>query len=144
MIKIRLNDKKKEISSRKEVFELVNIFYSRIRKDEFLGTIFNKILTTEEIWDGHLDKLTDFWETNLFDVIKFKGNPMKAHQKVDTTFNYTINQDHFYEWLKLWNSTVDSLFVGEKAEMAKERARRMSTHLHINMWKNKPENLLDT
>ena len=135
---------KKEISSRKEVFELVNAFYTRIRKDEFLGPIFNKMLSSEEIWAVHLEKLTDFWETNLFAVMKFKGNPMTAHQKVDKAFNHTITQDHFYEWLKLWNSTVDSLFVGEKAELAKERARRMSTHLHINMWKNKPENLLDT
>jgi hemoglobin len=137
-------DTKKEISTRTEVFELVNAFYARIRKDEFLGPIFNKMLATEEIWAVHLEKLTDFWETNLFAVMKFKGNPMAAHQKVDKTFNHTITQDHFYEWLKLWNSTVDSLFVGEKAELAKERARRMSTHLHINMWKNKPENLLDT
>jgi hemoglobin len=135
---------KREIESRKEVFELVNAFYVKIRKDEFLGPIFNKMLATEEIWAVHLEKLTDFWETNLFAVMKFKGNPMAAHQKVDKMFNHTITQDHFYEWLKLWNSTVDSLFTGKKAELAKERARRMSTHLHINMWKNKPENLLDT
>ena len=135
---------KKEIKSRSEVFELVNTFYARIRKDDFLGPIFNKMLATEEIWVEHLEKLTDFWETNLFAVMKFKGNPMAAHQKVDKAFNHSITQDHFYEWLKLWNSTVDSLFEGEKAKLAKERARRMSTHLHINMWQNKPENLLDT
>ncbi|MDB4088712.1 group III truncated hemoglobin [Flavobacteriales bacterium] len=134
---------KKEIKSRSEVFELVNTFYARIRKDDFLGPIFNKMLATEEIWVEHLEKLTDFWETNLFAVMKFKGNPMAAHQKVDKAFNHSITQDHFYEWLKLWNSTVDSLFEGEKAKLAKERARRMSTHLHINMWQNKPENLLD-
>jgi len=134
---------KKEIKSRSEVFELVNTFYARIRKDDFLGPIFNKMLATEEIWVEHLEKLTDFWETNLFAVMKFKGNPMAAHQKVDKAFNHSITQDHFYEWLKLWNSAVDSLFEGEKAKLAKERARRMSTHLHINMWQNKPENLLD-
>lgn len=132
-------ENRKEITSRKEVFELVNAFYARIRKDDFLGPIFNKMLSTEEIWAEHLDKLTDFWETNLFAVIKFKGNPMVAHQKVDKTFNHSITQDHFYEWLKIWNSTVDDLFVGEKAELAKERARRMSTHLHVNMWQHKPE-----
>ena len=130
----------KEIESRKEVNELVNTFYATIRKDEMLGPIFNKMLPTDEIWVEHLEKLTDFWETNLFAVIKFKGNPMAAHQKVDKTFDYKITQDHFYQWLKLWNKTVDSLFVGERAEMAKERARRMSTHLHVNMWKHKPAN----
>ncbi|MEN8928699.1 MAG: group III truncated hemoglobin [Flavobacteriales bacterium] len=135
---------KRQIESRKEVFELVNTFYARIRKDDFLGPIFNRMLATEEIWTKHLERLTDFWESNLFSVKKFAGNPMEAHQKVDKTHNYKIAQDHFYEWLLLWNSTIDYLFVGEKAELAKEKARRMSTHLHINMWKNKPENLLDT
>ena len=88
-------DTKIEIKGREEVYKLVNEFYSRIRKDDYLGPIFSKILTSEEIWTEHLDKLTDFWETNLFAVIKFKGNPMEAHQKVDKTFNYSITQDHF-------------------------------------------------
>ena len=70
-----------DIEQRKDVFQLVSTFYSKIRKDERLGPIFNGALTSEEIWEEHLEKLTDFWESNLFGVIKFQGNPMTAHQK---------------------------------------------------------------
>jgi len=39
----------------------------------------------------------------------------------------------------LWNKTVDELFEGDKAQLAKEKARRMSTHLYVNIWKRKPK-----
>ncbi len=130
---------KKDIQNREDVNLLVNTFYSAIRKHEILGPIFNKRLTSNEIWDAHLIKLTDFWETNLFGVIKFKGNPMKAHQETDKSMKYSITQDHFYQWLMLWNSTIDSLFEGKRANLAKGKARRMSTHLYMNMWKHKPK-----
>jgi hemoglobin len=36
-----------------------------------------------EDWDEHLEKLTDFWEMNLFGGKSYKGDPLKAHVKVD-------------------------------------------------------------
>ena len=129
----------REIKGREEVKELVTTFYSSIKKDKLLGPIFLSMLTTEESWDTHLDTLTDFWETNLFQVIKFHGNPMEAHQRTDKQTGFEITQDHFYQWLMLWNKTVDELFEGDKARLAKEKARRMSTHLYVNIWKHKPK-----
>jgi len=54
---------------------------------------------------------------------------------------YNISQDHFYEWLILWNKNIDSKFFGEKAKLAKEKARRLSTHLFVNVQKNKPKTI---
>lgn len=133
-----------DIENRGDVSKLVETFYAKIKEDQRLGPIFNKRLTSEDIWEQHLVKLTDFWETNLFQVIKFEGNPMKAHQETDKAVDYSINQEDFYQWLMLWNSTIDNLFLGNRANLAKEKARRMSTHLFVNVWKNKPENLLDS
>lgn len=129
----------KEITTREDVVELVTSFYSKIRVHSMLGPIFNTMLPTDEVWEVHLEKLTDFWETNLFHVIKFKGNPMEAHQRTDKANGNKITQDHFYDWLMLWNKNIDSQFTGEKAELAKEKARRMSTHLYVNLQKNKPK-----
>ena len=129
----------REIKGREEVKELVTTFYSSIKKDKLLGPIFLSMLTTEESWDTHLDTLTDFRETNLFQVIKFHGNPMEAHQRTYKQTGFEITQDHFYLWLMLWNKTVDELFEGDKARLAKEKARRMSTHLYVNIWKHKPK-----
>lgn len=131
----------KEIEKREDVYKLVSSFYAKIRVDEILGPIFNKMLTTDEIWAEHLEKLTDFWETNLFHIVKFKGNPMEAHQRADKANHYSMSQDHFHHWLMMWNGTVNSLFEGEKAELAKEKARRMATHLFMNVHKHKPTEL---
>ena len=130
----------KEITAHADIMQLVSSFYSRIRKHETLGPIFNTILPTDAIWEKHLEKLTDFWETNLFHVIKFKGNPMEAHQRTDKANEYKISQDHFYLWLMLWNKNIDSQFFGEKAKLAKEKARRLSTHLFVNVQKKQTKN----
>lgn len=127
------------LSSREDVYQLVTEFYSVVRKDKILGPIFEKRINSEEEWNLHFEKLTDFWESNIFGVIKYKGNPMIAHQKTDKSANYGVTQNHFVRWLGIWNKTIDSLFEGEKAEYAKEKARRMSTHLYIDMWKHKPK-----
>jgi hemoglobin len=82
------------ISSRNDISLLVNTFYSKIREDEMLGPIFNKHIP-EDKWPEHLSKLSDFWESNLFDVRKFKGNPSAKHINVDKNSGHTIEQVEF-------------------------------------------------
>lgn len=125
------------INSRKDINHLVNSFYAKIRKDELLGTIFNNHIA-EEQWEEHLQKLTDFWETNLFGIRKFKGNPTQKHIKVDKNLNYTIEQTHFGRWLQLWFETIDDLYKGEIAEKAKTAAQKMATGQYIVIWSNRP------
>lgn len=122
---------KKEIQGREDVYNLVDSFYKEIRKDELLSPIFNAHISD---WPQHLERLTDFWETNLFFVRKFKGNPLLKHQIVDAACGYSINEHHFGRWLNLWFFTVDDLFVGEKASLAKNRARNMGTFFHISIF----------
>jgi hemoglobin len=33
-----------------------------------------------------------------------------------------LKKEHFDRWIELFNETVDALFSGEKAQLAKERA----------------------
>lgn len=120
----------------------MDVFYMKIRKDNMLGPIFNRIIP-ENNWEGHLEKLTDFWETNLFGVPKFKGNPTGAHKNVDAMFNYQISQEHFAQWLHLWFETIDELFIGELALRAKNGARKMSTGQFIAIWSYRPENRIN-
>lgn len=125
----------RDLENRADVYKLVSAFYIEVRKDELLGPIFNRHIID---WPEHLERLTDFWETNLFYVTKFRGNPMQVHQKVDAAENYTINEMHFGVWLNLWFKTLDSLFEGEKSNIAKNRARNMGTFFHINIFQAKP------
>ncbi|CAM1343683.1 group III truncated hemoglobin [Tenacibaculum amylolyticum] len=124
---------KKEIQDRADVFLLVSTFYEKIKRDETIGEFFTKTIPESE-WDDHIEKLTDFWETNLFFVRKFKGNPIKAHRDVDRNFNFKIGQEHFGQWLFLWFFTIDELFIGEKANQAKERARNIASMLFFKLY----------
>ncbi|MBD1259710.1 group III truncated hemoglobin [Maribacter polysiphoniae] len=125
---------KTDITNRDDVSLLVNTFYKKIRKDDILGPIFNNIISD---WDAHLELLTDFWETQLFLKRKYYGNPVTAHQEVDDKTNHTISSEHFGFWLNLWFETLDELFEGEVAWIAKNRAQKMSTMLFMQMYQHR-------
>ena len=127
----------KTIENREDVRKLVHVFYAKIRKHDILGPIFNGNIPDDH-WPEHLEKLTDFWESNLFGVMKFKGNPPAAHQRMDEKENHSISQVHFGHWLQLWYETLDELYEGERAERAKNLARRMSTGLFLAIWQRRP------
>lgn len=128
----------KDIQSREDLSVLVRTFYSKIRQNEFIGTFFND---TIDDWEEHLEKLTDFWESNLFFKAKFRGNPQQAHIDVDARFHNTISMEHFGEWLNVWTATIDELFKGELAERAKNNARKMATHLYLTLYQARPKTL---
>jgi hemoglobin len=127
---------KNDIQNREDVFLLVSTFYTKVRANQKIGHFFNEII---EDWPAHLEKLTDFWETNLFMVSKFRGNPMRAHKQVDREFNNSIEQEHFGEWLNMWYQTIDELFEGDRANIAKNRARNMAHNLFMNIYMSREQ-----
>lgn len=128
---------KKDIQNRGDIFTLVSVFYGKVRENEEIGHFFNKTITD---WPAHLEKLTDFWETNLFMVSNFYGNPVKAHKEVDRKFGHSIEQKHFGEWLNMWFATIDELFEGQRADIAKNRARNMAHHQFMNIYMSRELN----
>lgn len=121
----------KDIGNRQDIATMVRTFYGKVRQHPELGPFF---IETIEDWGEHIDKLTDFWETNLFFKKAYKGNPLRAHISVDNNFENSIEQKHFGHWLELWFSTVDQLFQGERAQLAKERARNMANIMFIRIF----------
>lgn len=130
----------KLITSRKDISILVHAFYGKVRNNNTLGPVFNSHIK-ENDWPIHLDKLTDFWETNLFGIPKFKGSPSQKHAKVDAHMNHTISPSHFDTWLGLWFETIDELFEGELANKAKQSATKMATGQFLTIWNNRPDHL---
>lgn len=126
----------KQIEDRQDISVLVRTFYAKIRKDAVLGPIFNTSITD---WEDHLELLTDFWETQLFLKRKYHGNPVTAHQGVDEKMNHSITSEHFGLWLNLWFETIDELFTGEVAWIAKNRAQKMSTMLFMEIYGHRPK-----
>lgn len=126
----------KTIETREDIEVLVHSFYEKIRKDDILGPIFNTHIP-EDGWYEHLMNITDFWETNLFNVPRYKGSPTQKHINVDINSNYTISQVHFGKWLQLWFESIDEMYIGDYALRAKDTARKMSTKQFLSIWKNR-------
>lgn len=126
---------KEDINTREDVALLVDQFYKKVRANAILGPIFNQAITN---WDQHLDHLTTFWESSLFMgkplKKKYKGNPLEVHVKVDQENNNSITEHHFGIWLNLWFETIEQFFSGENAELAKRRARKMGTFIHLKIF----------
>ncbi|MBL4663642.1 MAG: group III truncated hemoglobin [Flavobacteriaceae bacterium] len=120
-----------DINSEEDVLLLVRTFYGKVRKDDLLGPIFNGVIKD---WEEHFKRLTTFWVSNLFFSKKYIGDPLQKHVEVDTTYHGSINEMHFGVWLNLWFETIDELFKGDVAQVAKNRARNMSTFIHLKMF----------
>lgn len=127
----------KTIENREDVKKLVYSFYDKILEDEMLAPIFNMHLQGDD-WPQHLEKMVDFWETNLFGIPKFRGNPLRAHAVVDRSLDYGISEDHFMHWVEMWHKTIDELFVGEIADRAKQASVRMSSGLFMGILNQRP------
>jgi hemoglobin len=114
---------KKDVTTREDIFFLVNTFYDKIKEDEVLGPIFNGMIKD---WDKHMILLTDFWSSQLFIERTYHGNPIEIHRKVDAYANYSINEQHFGKWLNHWIQTLYEYFEGDNVFILKNRARKMA------------------
>ncbi|WP_019669318.1 group III truncated hemoglobin [Eudoraea adriatica] len=112
----------KDIENRKDVENLVNEFYTKVLKDDKIGFFFNKITAID--WEKHFPIMYDFWETILFDRIKYKGNPMTKH--IVLSKKEPMTSEHFERWLLLWNETVNENFMGNRAAEAIRRAQMIA------------------
>ena len=120
---------KPDISGKPQIEQLVNAFYRRVRGDEVLGFIFDRVAQTN--WETHLPKMYAFWETVLFRSGGYTGNPLAAHAKLVPQTE--MGRAQFDRWLMLFRSTVDELFAGEKADRIKNCAEDMANVIHARI-----------
>lgn len=118
--------KSKDISSEADIHQLVYTFYGKIRKNDVLSPVFNAVIETDE-WDFHLSKMIRFWSTLLLYTRSYHGDPMSKH------FALSLDEEHFLMWLSLFHETIDELFTGKVAEIAKRRANGISRIMASNL-----------
>ena len=126
--------RKKEITTRDDIYVLVSLFYEKVRGNDLLGPFFNGKIKD---WDEHLERLTTFWESSLFLKTKYYGNPLEVHVNVDKNEGHSITELHFGTWINLWIETIDEHFIGEYADMAKHKARKMATFLYLKIFESR-------
>lgn len=120
---------KKDIESRADIELLVRLFYEKVKADDSIGYIFNDVVKVN--WEKHFPVMFDFWENVLFYTGGYEGNPMKIHQHLHRMMPLT--KEHFQRWNELFSESVDELFEGSKAILAKQRAVSISTVMQIKI-----------
>ena len=120
---------KRDIENRLDIEWLMNSFYEKVKPDPVIGYIFTDIMRVN--WEEHLPMIYDFWENTLLYTGSYNGNPMEIHRHINTIVPLT--SEHFKRWTELFSATVDELFDGEKALLAKQRAVGISTSMQIKI-----------
>ena len=118
-----------DIESRQDIERLLEIFYRKALTDPVIGFFFTEVVPLN--METHLPLITNFWETVLFGKAAYKGNVMQMHQHIHQLSPF--KEEHFKKWVELFTGTVDELYAGEKAEMAKQRAESVATLMRIKM-----------
>src|SRR5882672_1632149 len=120
---------KKDIESRADIEQLMIAFYEKVKQDVNIGFIFNDVVKMD--WPHHIPVIVDFWETILLDNPVYKKNAMEVHY--DLNKKVPLQKEHFESWMKLFTSTVDELFEGKIATLAKVRAQSIGSVMLLKM-----------
>lgn len=128
----------RDIETPTDVQHLVDSFYSRVRKDEMLGPVFNNIIGHD--WTHHLPILYGFWEMVLLGTGGYTGQVIAKHIAVHQRL--PLSEVHFSRWLALWEETLADSFSGPRADEARKRARLMMDLIRIKLDAYKPGSTL--
>jgi hemoglobin len=113
---------KRDIETRADLEILLAEFYKIAIYDAEIGHHFDDMDL-----ESHMPIIVDFWEKILFGKPVYFNNPLTVHQKLHEKF--PLKFEHFVRWVEIFGQTVDRLFSGEMAEMAKCRAKAIADSL---------------
>ncbi len=100
-----------DITNSTDVALLVRTFYDTLLQIEEIKPVFANVDV-----EKHMPHMIAFWEFVLLDKEGYTTNVFDKH------VNLPLKPEHFVIWLSTFEKTVHTLFAGEKAEMAIQRA----------------------
>jgi hemoglobin len=114
----------RDVATANDIGVVVGRFYRAVITDPLLGPLFEKYGVD---WPHHIPKLELYWEHVLFDRPGAPVNTIAAHGPVQRSTPF--DREHIDRWLELWTNTIDDLFVGPVADLAKARAGQVARAL---------------
>jgi hemoglobin len=124
-----------DIEKRSDCERLVRAFYERALADPVIGWIFVDVAKLDV--EAHVPQIASFWETILLGARSYTGGAFRPHAALNARVR--LRAGHFERWLWLWRSTVDDLFAGERAELAKAHAERVARAFQARLQALSPE-----
>jgi len=115
-----------DIETRADCERLVRAFYGRALVDPIIGWIFVDVAKLDI--ESHVPQIASFWETILLGSRSYAGGAFAPHAALHAQVG--LRRGHFERWLWLWRNTVDELFAGETADLAKAHALRVAEAFH--------------
>ena len=106
---------KPDILSRTDIIQLLHYFYDKLLNDDITHDIFKDLDMNE-----HIPVIADFWSMVLLGEMNYKGNPFEKHIPLG------LKKEHFDCWLKHFTASIDHFYVGDNAELAKQRANSIA------------------
>ncbi len=120
---------KNDIETREDIHNLVVSFYDKLLTDPSISYLFTDVAKID--LDHHFPVLVDFWDMVLFQSDTYRKNAIQPHMILHR--QSTLHAHHFETWLRYFKATVDELFEGEKAFLAKQRAVSIATVIQIKI-----------
>lgn len=118
-----------DIETRADCERLVREFYERAFEDPLIGWLFTDVAKLD--LEAHLPRIASFWETVLLGGRSYGGGAFRPHAALHT--RAPLRAAHFQRWLMLWEQSVDELFAGPRAELAKAHAHRVARAFHARL-----------
>jgi hemoglobin len=106
---------RKDIENKQDIELLVRRFYESLLTEDSMKPVF-----ANTNLEAHMPHMIAFWSFVLLDEEGYKTNVFDKHVPLP------IKEEHFATWLHHFEKTVDTLFEGEKAELAKQRAHSVA------------------
>lgn len=117
-----------DIKTRLDIERLISHFYKQLLSREEMKPVFEGIDL-----ESHLPKIIHFWSFVLLDEEGYTTNVFDKH------LHLPIKAYLFDVWVNDFCKAVDELFVGEKADLAKQRATVLGFTFKSKWQKLKPE-----
>lgn len=106
---------KHDIRNKADIELMMRTFYGSLLTNDTINPVF-----AHTDFEAHMPHMIAFWSFVLLDEKGYKTNVFEKHVHLD------IKQEHFAIWLHHFMKTVDDLFEGEKAGLAKQRAQTIA------------------
>ncbi len=109
---------KHDIQTAADIDILVRDFYQSVLEDPIIGFFFTDIAHIK--LEQHLPTIAQFWQKQLLGTGQYQGRTFEIHRNLH--YQAEMTEHHFHRWLHLFKTSVDRVFSGERAELAKQRA----------------------